>query len=95
MWKKLIIITLILGLIPTYIIATYAAPSPSEDSCNNTERIQGEQVGVCTEVSMNVIRGYYFDTVKLPVTRFGMNIDLLNQTFLPALLILAGLVWRR
>lgn len=95
MWKKLIAIILLLALIPTYIVVVYAAPTPSESSCDTDGRVPGENVGFCSEVSMEVIRGYYLDTVRLPVTAFGINVDIVNKTFLPLILVIAGLVWRR
>jgi len=95
MLKKATGTAMLLALIPAYIVTVYAATPPATDDCGRQGAVPGEQVGVCTELSVDVIRGYYFDTIRLPVTRFGLNLDLLHRTFLPGILLLAGLLWKQ
>lgn len=86
----------ILLMIPLYVATVYALPGLTAGGCDLAGEPSAQQeVGFCTQVSATVERGYYFDTITLPVYIFGIDFDILHKTFLPLLLLLAAAVWRR
>ncbi|MDY6788370.1 MAG: hypothetical protein SVV03_00235 [Candidatus Nanohaloarchaea archaeon] len=99
MSMKYVWIALILLLIPLYVMGVYALPSQVNSTCDGNsgkaKAAAGEKVGFCTEISVSVMRPYYFDTIRLPVYRAGMNLDWAHRLFPPALLAAAALIWWR
>lgn len=88
-WLPLLIIL----MIPTYVVMVYAMPGNVSIACgnaNDTQRGVTDRVGFCTEISFSQTRSYYFDILRLPVYKLGLNLHLLNQTFIPLLLTAAG-----
>lgn len=96
--KKSIYITLILLLIPMYIITVLAMPQNISivcDSANGTARGVTDKVGFCSRIGFDLTRSYYFGTLQLPVYKAGLNLHAVNKYFAPVILSLALLVWKK
>lgn len=94
MSNKHIVMFLILLLIPLYLVGVYSLPPTFNSTCTTEGgEVRGERVGFCTEISVSVIRPYYFGLLRLPVYRLGINFDWAHRLFIPVLVGLAGLVW--
>ena len=95
--KRKIAALVLLLLIPGYVLAVFSLPANLPSGCNiegSEEPGINDQVGVCTDVSATVLREYYFGTVRLPVHTLSLNLDLINRTFLPVLLVGSLVLWR-
>lgn len=86
MWRWLPVLLIL--LIPFYVITVVAMPGNVSIACgaeNDTGRVT-DRVGFCTEISFSQTRTYYFDMLRLPVYKLGINLHTANKTFLPLLL---------
>lgn len=96
--KRVAAVLVVLLLIPTYIVVVSAMPMTLTSTCDSGPKAKEagttDKVGFCETIGFSVQRSYYFGLLRLPVYRAGMNLDAVNQWFLPALLIAAGLVWK-
>lgn len=87
-----------LSLIPLYLIPVGFLPANSWTVCESEEgQAPGvtDKVGFCSDVGFSLQRSYYFGLVELPVYKAGINLDLLNKTFIPLSLLMTGFVWRQ
>lgn len=95
--RRKIAAVFLLLMIPGYIVFVYSLPANISINCDtNKTPARGitDRVGFCSKISVSVVRQYYFGTLQLPVYRLGISFDLLNRSFLPALLASAFLLWR-
>ncbi len=99
MSNKYIVMVLLLLLIPAYVVGVYSLPPTTSNTCEDKggggASVGGDKVGFCTEISVSVMRPYYFGLLRLPVHRLGMSFDLAHRLFVPVTLALVGLVWWR
>lgn len=98
MSNKYIVMVLIVLLIPVYVVGVYSLPPTSTNTCEDKsgKAVAGkDKVGFCTEITVSVVRSYYFGLLRLPVQRMGINMDWAHRLFIPVLLGLAALVWWR
>lgn len=96
--RYVLVACIVLLMIPVYVAGIPALPDTVKSTCEPVNGLAAggiEKVGFCEEIGFAVQRSYYFGLLRLPVYKAGVSLDLLNRTFLPALLIIAAAVlWR-